>query len=47
MRSCNQEALSIVHITFLKKSSAWRSVQKDEPKHAAEKYDWKYILIIA
>ena len=35
-------ALSIVHITFLKKSSAWRWFQTDEPKHVAERYDWKY-----
>ena len=46
MRSRNQQALSIVYIPFLK-LSAWRWLQTDEPKHVAERYDWKYILIIA
>jgi len=29
----------------LEPSSAWRWLQTDKPKHAAEWYNWKYILI--
>ena len=36
---------SIVHITF-SQSSVWRWLQIDEPKHVAERYDLKHILVI-
>ena len=40
----NQQTMSILHTTFLKRSARrWLS---DEPKHVAERSDWKYILII-